>query len=238
MIEKREFNTLGHANHGWLNARHHFSFGGYHDPARMGWGALRVWNDDEIAAGRGFAPHPHRDMEIITYVIKGAISHKDDKGNGRTSAGNVQVMSAGNGITHSEHNREKEDTHLFQIWIMPRENGGEPRWESREFPTEELSNQEGGGQLSVLASGYDDDITNGALMIRADGRLLAAHIKAGVSIAHQPKKGHKSYLVVAKGQITINGVTMNERDGAAIKDEDALNIMAEQESDILLVETL
>ena len=116
MIEKREFKSLGHADHGWLNARHHFSFANYYDPARMGWGAIRVWNDDEIAANSGFPPHPHRDMEIITYVRSGAITHQDSMGNqGRTGAGDVQVMSAGTGVRHAEYNLESEQTTLFQI---------------------------------------------------------------------------------------------------------------------------
>lgn len=127
MIERRAFEGLGHANHGWLNARHHFSFGSWYDPKRMGWGALRVWNDDEIAPQTGFAPHPHTDMEIITYVRSGAITHQDSMGNsGRTEAGDVQVMSAGAGVRHSEYNREDVTTTLFQIWIEPKTRGGEP----------------------------------------------------------------------------------------------------------------
>lgn len=128
MIEKRSFESLGHADHGWLNARHHFSFADYYEPARMGWGAIRVWNDDEIAANSGFPPHPHRDMEIITYVRKGAITHQDSMGNqGRTGAGDVQVMSAGTGVRHAEYNLEQEPTTLFQIWIEPTRTGGSLR---------------------------------------------------------------------------------------------------------------
>ena len=135
MIDVRPFGTLGGANHGWLNARHHFSFAGYHDPARMNWGALRVWNDDEIAAGTGFQPHPHRDMEIITYVREGAITHKDSMGNeGRTEAGDVQIMSAGTGVVHSEYNLEPETTTLFQIWIIPDRRGAKPHWGAKSFP--------------------------------------------------------------------------------------------------------
>ena len=135
MIEKRSFDSLGHFQNGWLNAKHHFSFGGYFDRDRLGWGALRVWNDDEIQPGEGFAPHPHRDMEIITYVRNGAITHRDNLGNeGRTEAGDVQVMSAGSGIMHSEFNREDELTRIFQIWIIPETEGGEPRWDAMESP--------------------------------------------------------------------------------------------------------
>ncbi len=132
MIEKRPFASLGHADHGWLNAHHHFSFAEYHDPERMHWGAIRVWNDDIIASGGGFPPHGHRDMEIVTYVRTGVVSHRDSLGNeGRTEAGDVQVMSAGKGIVHSEFNHEDGDTSLFQIWILPEAAGGEPGWGMR-----------------------------------------------------------------------------------------------------------
>src|SRR5918993_918649 len=135
MIDVRPFNTLGGADHGWLKARHHFSFANYHDAARMNWGRLRVWNDDEIAAGTGFDPHPHRDMEIITYVREGAITHKDNLGNeGRTEAGDVQIMSAGTGVVHAEYNLEPETTKIFQIWIMPDRRGAEPNWGAKQFP--------------------------------------------------------------------------------------------------------
>ena len=135
MIDIRPFAGLGHANHGWLDARHHFSFAQYHDRNRMGWGAIRVWNDDTIAPNTGFEPHPHNDMEIITFVRTGAITHLDNLGHeGRTAAGDVQVMSAGTGIVHSEFNRESEDTTLFQIWIIPDRKGEAPGWGQREFP--------------------------------------------------------------------------------------------------------
>jgi redox-sensitive bicupin YhaK (pirin superfamily) len=132
VIDVRTFDQLGGANHGWLDAKHHFSFASYYDPNRMGWGAMRVWNDDTIQPHTGFPPHPHSDMEIITYVRKGAISHRDNQGNaGRTEAGDVQVMSAGSGIAHSEYNNEDEATQIFQIWIQPTEKGGEPSWGAR-----------------------------------------------------------------------------------------------------------
>src|SRR3954471_8364905 len=137
MIERRPFAGLGGANHGWLNAKHHFSFASYFDPERMGWGNLRVWNDDEIAAKAGFPPHPHADMEIITYVRDGAITHRDSMGNrGRTEAGDVQVMSAGSGVVHSEYNLEPETTRLFQIWIIPDRRGAKPNWGAKQFPKE------------------------------------------------------------------------------------------------------
>src|SRR5690242_12303107 len=166
MIDVRPFSKLGGANHGWLNAKHHFSFAHYHDAARMGWGALRVWNDDEIAAGSGFPPHPHADMEIITYVRDGAISHEDSLGNkGRTIAGDVQVMSAGTGIRHAEYNREAVLTRIFQIWIIPTGRGGAPNWGTRPFPHADRA-----GRLVALASG--DGADGDALPLRADARVL------------------------------------------------------------------
>ena len=149
MLELRPFNTLGGAHHGWLDAHHHFSFAEYYDPQRMNWGNLRVWNDDVIAAGTGFPLHPHRDMEIITYVREGAITHQDNLGNkGRTEAGDVQVMSAGTGIAHSEYNLEDKETRIFQIWIEPTRRGEAPSWGSKPFPKGERS-----GKFVTLASG-------------------------------------------------------------------------------------
>ena len=168
MIDIRPFATLGHANHGWLDARHHFSFANYHDPDRMGWGSIRVWNDDTIAGQSGFPPHPHRDMEIVTFVRTGAISHRDSLGNeGRTAAGDVQVMSAGTGITHAEMNLEDEDTTLFQIWILPDRRGEAPGWGQREFPK---AGREGG--FAILASGTPEE--DDALPIRTDAKVVAA----------------------------------------------------------------
>ena len=168
MIDHRPFASLGHADHGWLDSRHHFSFASYHDPDRMGWGALRVWNDDEIAPRNGFPAHPHRDMEIITYVRQGAITHKDSLGNeGRTEAGDVQVMSAGSGVRHSEFNLEDETTRLFQLWIFPREDGLPPSWGAKPFPRGARS-----GTFVPLASGFAEDAE--ALPIRADARVLGA----------------------------------------------------------------
>src|ERR1700733_3972310 len=135
MIERRSFSELGGADHGWLKAKHHFSFARYYDPSRMGWGSLRVWNDDEIASGTGFPPHPHADMEIITYVREGAITHQDNLGNsGRTEAGGVQVMSAGAGVRHPEYNREPGTTRISQIWIEPKSRGAKPAWGAKPFP--------------------------------------------------------------------------------------------------------
>src|SRR6516162_710949 len=167
MIERRPVESLGGANHGWLNAKHHFSFAEYHDPERMGWGSLRVWNDDTIAPNTGFPPHPHADMEIITYVREGAITHQDSLGNkGRTEAGDVQVMSAGTGIRHSEYNFEPQTTKIFQIWIQPSNRGGKPSWGAKPFPKKNRS-----GRFVTLASGVEQDDAD-ALSIRADARVL------------------------------------------------------------------
>ncbi len=231
MIEHRPFTALGRANHGWLNANFHFSFSEYYDPARMHWGALRVWNDDTIAPKSGFPPHPHRDMEIITYVRTGAITHKDSLGNtGRTAAGDVQVMSAGTGITHAEYNLEDEATTLFQIWIMPRERGGAPSWGARQFPKDDRA-----GQMVVLASGFAEDAD--ALPIRTDGRVLGATIRAGESLTYDLGAERKAYLVPATGAISVNGVTGTARDGFAMAGEESITITASEDAEIVLVET-
>jgi redox-sensitive bicupin YhaK (pirin superfamily) len=231
MIDVRPFNTLGGANHGWLNARHHFSFANYYDPARMSWGRLRVWNDDEIAARSGFPPHPHADMEIITYVRTGAITHEDSMGNkGRTGAGDVQVMSAGTGVRHSEFNLENEMTTLFQIWIEADKRGATPSWGAREFPKSDRS-----GKFSVLASG---DPTDDALTINADARVLGATLKAGERLTYALAEGRRAYLVPAVGAVDVNGTALNARDGAAIKDEAEITITAKDDAELVMVDSL
>ena len=231
MIELRPFDTLGAANHGWLDARHHFSFAGYHDPGRVHWGALRVWNDDLIAAKSGFPPHPHSDMEIITYVRTGAITHRDSMGNeGRTGAGDVQVMSAGNGVTHSEFNLEDEPTTLFQIWIIPDERGGEPSWGAAKFPKGDRS-----GRFVPLASGQSDD--EDALKIRADARVLGATLKAGESVTYRPAAASRHlYLVPAIGQVRVEDVEAKARDGVAITGRDSVTITALEDAELVLVD--
>jgi redox-sensitive bicupin YhaK (pirin superfamily) len=232
MIDVRPFARLGGANHGWLNAKHHFSFASYMDPARMGWGALRVWNDDEIAGGTGFPPHPHADMEIITYVRDGAISHEDSLGNeGRTVAGDVQVMSAGTGIRHAEYNAESETTRIFQIWIIPDARGGTPSWGARPFPKGDRS-----GRFVVLASGREGDAD--ALPIRADARVLGATVKAGETIEYALDPERHAYLVPALGSIEVNGARVDARDGAAIREESLLAIKALTDTEIVLVDTV
>lgn len=231
MIELRPYAELGAANHGWLDAHHHFSFADYHDPARMNWGALRVWNDDTIAPHSGFAPHPHRDMEIITYVREGAITHEDSLGNkGRTEAGDVQVMSAGTGIRHSEYNREDVTTRLFQIWILPTRTGDAPGWGTRPFPKEGRE-----GRFVPLASGMAGD--EEALPIRAEARVLGATLRAGESADYLLGTGRKAYLVPASGAISIGDVRANAGDGVAIAELETLRITAIEDSEVVLVET-
>jgi redox-sensitive bicupin YhaK (pirin superfamily) len=230
MIDRRPFASLGGANHGWLDAKHHFSFASYHDPKRMGWGPIRVWNDDVIAPGTGFPPHPHADMEIITYVREGAITHEDSLGNvGRTEAGDVQVMSAGSGVRHSEYNREPDATRIFQIWIMPKTRGGTPGWGAKPFPKGDRS-----GEFVALASGFADD--GDALPIRTDARVLGATLKAGESTTYALGDGHHAYLVSAHGTIEVNGVRLDARDGAAIADEASITVTAIEDAEIVLVD--
>ena len=231
MIELRPFNTLGAANHGWLDARHHFSFAGYHDPARVHWGALRVWNDDLIAPRSGFPTHPHNDMEIITYVRTGAITHRDSMGNvGRTEAGDVQVMSAGSGVQHSEFNLDDEATTLFQIWIIPSERGGSPSWGARKFPKGDRS-----GAFVPLASGIAND--QDALPIRTDARVLGATVKAGESVTYTPADPSRHlYLVPATGKVRVEDVEANARDGVAITALAEVTITAIEDSELVLVD--
>ena len=230
MIDVRPFATLGHANHGWLDARHHFSFAGYHDPARMGWGGIRVWNDDTIAAKSGFPPHPHSDMEIVTFVRQGAITHQDSLGNkGRTAAGDVQVMSAGAGITHAEFNVEDEATTLFQIWILPDRRGEAPGWGQRAFPK---ASREGG--FEVLASGTPEQ--DDALPIRTDARVAAATLGAGQRAVWTTSAERHQYLVAPTGRIRVNGVEAQPRDGVAITGEGEIVVVALEDAEVVLVD--
>ncbi|MDQ7247339.1 pirin family protein [Dongia sedimenti] len=230
MIDVRPFNSLGGANHGWLDAKHHFSFASYYDPDRMGWGALRVWNDDTIAADSGFPPHPHADMEIITYVREGAITHEDNQGNrGRTEAGDVQVMSAGSGIRHSEFNLEPETTRIFQIWIIPNQVGGKPSWGAKPFPKDDRS-----GRFVTLASGIDGDTD--ALPIRTDARVLGANLKAGETAEYTLGGKRHAYLVPAKGKVEVNGVALDARDGAAIAEVETIRVTALEDAEVVMVD--
>jgi quercetin 2,3-dioxygenase len=230
MIDIRPFSSLGAANHGWLDARHHFSFSDYYNSERMGWGAIRVWNDDVIAPGSGFPPHSHSDMEIITYVRSGAITHKDSLGNvGRTAAGDVQVMGAGTGVQHSEFNLEPVPTTLFQIWVHPRASGAKPHWGERKFPKGDRA-----GEWIVLASGFGDE---GALPINANARVLGATLNAGAQLSYDLYGGHHAYLVPATGIIRIDGQIASARDGIAIGGGSPLLIEAIDEAELVMVDS-
>lgn len=229
-VEIRPFDSLGRLEIDWLKARHHFSFGQYHDPARMGIGPLRVWNDDRVAPGTGFDPHPHRDMEIITYVRRGAVTHRDNLGNdGRTVAGDVQVMSAGTGIVHAEYNQDDEPLELFQIWIQPRTRGLAPRWAQRQFPSGERA-----GALVTLASGREND--GDALPIDQDAALLGATLAAGQRVEHQLGAGRQAYLVAARGRIAVNGEEARARDGVVVRGGGSIAIEALDDAEILIAD--
>ena len=226
MINVHPYEDLGRANHGWLDARHHFSFAEYHNPKRMQFGVLRVINDDIIKAGTGFGTHPHRDMEIITYVREGAITHRDSNGNhGRTEAGSVQVMSAGTGIFHSEHNEESVDTNLFQIWILPNEKNVTPKWDSHEFPKHVSSSQ-----LTLLVSGDDD----APLKIHQDVKIYAGKLPSGASFTHPIH--HQAYVLNSHGIIDIDGQQLNKGDGAEITAQTSINLSTDTEAEILVID--
>ncbi|WP_095010970.1 pirin family protein [Tsuneonella mangrovi] len=232
MIDIRPHAALAHRNHGWLDTCYHFSFSDYHDPDRMGWGRLRVWNDDRIAAKSGFPPHPHSNMEIVTFVHSGAISHRDSLGNeGRTVAGDVQVMSAGTGITHAEYNLEDEDTTLFQLWILPDRAGEQPSWGTRAFPRHDRS-----GEWVVLASGAPD--VDDALPIRADAKVMAATLEAGQTATYTADPARHQYLVPVDGNVRVNGALLSARDGAAITGENEIEVEAIDGAELVLVDTL
>lgn len=228
MIKLYKYENLGHVNHGWLDARHHFSFGSYRNPARLGFGDLIVINDDKVQAHKGFATHPHDNMEIITYVRSGAISHKDSEGNaGKTIAGDVQVMSAGTGIFHSEFNDESVDTTLFQIWIKPNKREVQPRWDARQFPKEQ-------GSLQMLVSGREEDQKHKPLFIYADAAIYGGNIKAGDGVEQSIK--HNAYILASKGSFEVNGTKMNKGDGAEVTSEKGLKIKALDDAEIIVID--
>jgi hypothetical protein len=230
MIERRPFDKLAGEDLGWLRARHHFSVGRHGDHAAQGWGSLRIWNDDEIAPDTGFPMHSHANMEIITYVRQGAVTHQDSLGNGgRTEAGDVQVMSAGTGLRHAEYNLEQEPTLIFQIWIIPSANGGSPAWGSQPFPKADRS-----GRFVTLASGFDGD--DDALPIRARARVVGATLKAGESVEYSLGERRHAYLVPASGALDVNGLKIFARDGAAIKDVAIVRITAIEDAELVMVD--
>ena len=232
MIEHRPVAELGGGDLGWLKTLHHFHVGAHGNPAHRPLGNLYVWNDDDLAPGTGFPAHGHRDVEIITYVREGYVSHEDSVGGeGRIEAGDVQVMSAGTGIVHAETASPDRRTKVFQIWLNPRSPGGEPRWGTRPFPKSDRA-----GRFVVLASGFAGD-TN-ALMIRADARVLGATLSAGTSLTHDLESDQKVYLVATSGKIAVNGVALEARDGAAVQAERAVRIEAIEDTEIVMVITV
>ena len=228
MIDVRPFASLGHADHGWLDARHHFSFAAYHDPDRMGWGRIRVWNDDRIAARSGFPPHPHRDMEIITYVTEGALAHRDSMGNGSTiRRGDVQRMSAGTGVTHSEYNASRaESVHLLQIWITPDRRGYQPGYEQKHFADADKR-----GRMRVVAS---PDGRDGSVSIHQDALMYAAIAEPGQPIRIALGAGRNAYLHVVEGAVNVNGAMLKGGDGARVEHERELTLDAAEPSEVIL----
>ncbi|MCX6073523.1 MAG: pirin family protein [Campylobacterales bacterium] len=218
----------GVAEHGWLHSRFSFSFAEYHNPARMGFGALRVINDDIVEAGRGFGMHPHKNMEIISIVTKGSLEHKDSEGNhGIINAGEIQYMSAGSGVFHSEYATDNSDAALFQIWIHPNENGGVPRYDQRSFIHHDKTDK-----WITLISG---DGRNNSITIKQDAAICSAEISEGTTISIPPvKSGHGRLLFVIDGKVDINGHILNERDELQITDEKEYALLALSEANVLL----
>ncbi len=229
MIKIYKLDSLGSGNIAWLKTKYHFSFADYYNQKRMGFGKLRVINDDIIKAGTGFDTHPHRDMEIITYVRKGAITHKDSVGNkGRTEAGDVQVMSAGTGIFHSEYNEESEDTVLYQIWIVPDKKGVKPAWDAAKFPKKCNDN------LQLLVSGRKEDSKKEALRINQDAAIYGGMISSGKTIKHPIK--YQAYILVSEGRIEINGHIISQGDGAEVTDAKSIDIKAIEQSEVVVID--
>ena len=229
MLTVRPARERGHADHGWLDSWHSFSFADYHDPSHMGYSALRVINDDRIAKGGGFGAHPHRDMEIVTYILDGALGHKDSMGNGSViRPGDVQRMSAGSGVVHSEANAYDGETRLLQIWILPKTKGGAPGYEQIHFEDADLK-----GRLRLVAS---LDGRDGSVRIQQDAAIYATRLDAGAKVQHAPPKGRKLYLQMAKGELRLNSVHLKEGDGAMLEDDSALELVAVTAAEALLFE--
>lgn len=230
MIEHYPYKDLGHHDLGWLDAHYHFSFADYLNRNRMGFGALRVINDDVIMAGAGFDTHPHKDMEIITYVRKGAITHRDSRGNkGRTEAGSVQVMSAGTGVYHSEFNFESEDTTLFQIWIKPKYEGVKPQWKAMHFPEGKIKKT-----LPLLVSGFEEDKQDGVLHIHQDARIYGGIIGEGQTLEHPIT--NQAYFLVSDGEVMVDGQRLTKGDGAEITKVRVVTVEAIKSSEILIID--
>jgi redox-sensitive bicupin YhaK (pirin superfamily) len=228
MIRIRRADERGHADHGWLDSHHTFSFADYHDPQHMGFGPLRVINDDTVAGGGGFPPHPHRDMEIISYVIDGALSQKDSMGNGSViRPGDVQRMSAGKGVVHSEFNQSKtEPVHFLQIWIMPERAGLPSGYEQKFFGEDDKR-----GKLRLVAS---PDGAEGSVTVRQDARLYASVLEGETSVSHTIAPGRKGWLHVVKGAAEVNGRELQAGDGVAIEGEERLTLTSKGKGEVLL----
>jgi len=230
MIQVIRSDERHHEDHGWLDTRWHFSFADYYDPQNEQWGALRVFNDDVIQPGQGFGMHPHRDMEIVTYVLSGSLEHRDSLGHrGVIGPGEVQVMSAGRGIRHSEYNASKTDPlHLLQLWIFPRHNGLEPRWEQRVFPPD----QRGGRLLPVVSGGA----IPGTLAIDQDAQIFIARLARGEKDSHSMPAGRKAYLFVISGEVNASGKKLGAGDQARIADEKKISIEAVRDAELILLD--
>lgn len=228
MLQIRKANERGHADHGWLNAYHTFSFSSYQDPNHMQFRSLRVMNEDRVQPGQGFGTHPHRDMEIVTYVLEGALEHKDSMGNGEVlRVGEFQRMSAGSGITHSEFNPSPSDpVHLYQIWLLPKSKGIEPSYEQKRFPDEEQHNQ-----LRLVASPTAEQ---GSLHIHQDAWIYLSKIESGATVTHKLAQGRHAWLQVLRGTLSLNGENLETSDGASVSEESLLTIHATSDAEIML----
>ena len=228
MIQIRKAGDRGHADHGWLNTYHTFSFSSYQDPRHMSFRALRVMNEDVVAPGQGFGTHPHRDMEIVTYVLSGALEHKDSMGNGEVlRPGELQRMSAGSGITHSEFNPSAtEPVHLYQIWLLPARKGIEPSYEQKRFPAEERQNT-----LRLVAS---QDAADGSLLIHQDARIFLSSLDRGQHVTHHLNPGRHAWLQVLRGSVSLNGQELGTSDGAAVSQEVQIDITAKNAAEVML----
>ena len=228
MVNIRKSNERGHADHGWLDTRFTFSFADYHDPKHVQFRTLRVMNDDRIAGGGGFPTHPHRDMEIVTYVLEGALAHKDSMGNGSTiKPGDVQYMSAGTGVAHSEFNASKTaPVHMYQIWMFPDKTGYTPTYDQKHFSAAEKR-----GKLRLVVS---PDGRDGSVKIRQGNELYATVLAPGESVKHALQPERHAYVQVARGSVTLNGNKLAIGDGAAISQEKALELTGVEDAEVLL----
>lgn len=233
MITHYSYDKLGKGDHGWLKSSHHFSFANYYDPNRMGFGTLRVINDDRVQAGTGFASHPHKNMEIISFIRSGAISHQDSTGNqGIVYDGEVQVMSAGSGIVHSEYNRTDTALTFYQIWIKTNQLNVKPRWESKEFPTKVVSTE-----LPLLVSGYPED-SGDTLFIHQTARIFGGKLNKGAKIEHVIN--HQAYILASEGTFEIQDssskYTLNKGDGAEVTESKIVTITAQTNCEMILID--